>query len=93
MLVEKLPLRFKRFWRAGISLIIALISATVCYVGILIVQSSYANWTVIDDFLRTPKWIILSPIPISAFFLAIQAFRDMAGELAATKSETKEETA
>ncbi len=86
MVVDALPHRIKPFWRAVIDLLIACISAVVCYIGVSLTYTNIVNHVVVADFLSTPKWVLMAPIPVSAFFLAVQSIRNMIGNLKPDKA-------
>jgi TRAP-type C4-dicarboxylate transport system permease small subunit len=86
MVVDALPPGIKPFWRAVIDLLIACISVVVCCIGVSLTYTSFVNHVAVDDFLRTPKWVLMAPIPVSSFFLAVQSVRNMIGNFKADKA-------
>ena len=76
MLVNSLPAKVKRFWVGATDIIVFVIAVVMCVIGFQVTKSSYVSNIIVADFLSTPKWLLLVPIPISSFFLAIQAIRN-----------------
>lgn len=88
MVVKALPPKIRPFWCAAIDLTIAFIFGVICYIGATLTYTNIINQVVIADFLSTPKWILMAPIPVSAFFLMVQAIRNLFGEFEGRHSDT-----
>ncbi len=93
MLVNALPPGVRPFWCAAVNLITAFISVVICWIGLSLTYTNIINRVVVDDFLSTPKWILMAPIPVSAFFLAVQSIRNMIEDLSRRKRELKGDAA
>ena len=81
----------RHMWMGCIEILVAVISAVVTYVGILVTQGAIQNNTRLSDTFGTPKWILLISIPIGCFFLTIQSIRCAAEDLRHKKEEVKKE--
>ncbi len=86
MAVNALPTKIRPVWCAVIDLVVACISAVICYIGVSLTYTNIVNHVVVADFLSTPKWILMIPIPVSSFFLAVQSLRNMIGDLARSRA-------
>ncbi|NLY71738.1 MAG: TRAP transporter small permease [Clostridiales bacterium] len=81
LLLNALPERIKPAWVAATDIVVCLVCILAFVVSFDVTMTSYKTGVIVSDYLSTPKWILLFPIPIATFFLAIQAIRNAAKEL------------
>ena len=63
-----------------------IIALVMAYIGFLLTSSYLVNGRVMQDVLDTPQWILLLPIPVGAFFLALQALLNGLEDLKCAKN-------
>ncbi|PKM84266.1 MAG: hypothetical protein CVU86_08140 [Firmicutes bacterium HGW-Firmicutes-11] len=85
MVVVALPVKVRRVWVAATDVIILIIAVVTCVISFQVMKTSFDSNIAVADFLGTPKWILIAPIPLSMFFLAVQAIRNA---IASLTSET-----
>ena len=78
--------RAQKYWDAGTSFAVVIIALVMAYVGFLLTSSYLVNGRVMQDVLDTPQWILLLPIPVGAFFLALQALLNGLEDLKCAKN-------
>jgi TRAP-type C4-dicarboxylate transport system permease small subunit len=76
MVATSLPDKARRILVGATDIVVLIIAIVMCVIGFQVTKSSYVSNIAVADFLNTPKWILLIPIPVSSFFLAIQAIRN-----------------
>ena len=85
--------RTQKRWSAGVHFAMIVIALVMAYVGMSITINYLINHRVMQDVMETPQWILLLPIPVGAFFLALQSLLNGIQDLkdAKTASRTKGE--
>jgi len=58
-------------WRAIAHFAMIIVALVVAYVGGLLTVDYLINGRVMQDVTETPQWILLLPIPLGSFFLAL----------------------
>jgi len=58
-------------WSAGAHFVMALVALLITYVSGLLTVDYLVNDRIMQDILQTPQWILLLPIPVGCFFLAL----------------------
>lgn len=81
LIPNALPEHKRHIWMGCVEIVVAVISAVVMFVGILVTQNAFQNRTRLTDTFGTPKWILLIVIPIGCLFLTIQSIRCAAEDL------------
>ena len=76
MVLEALPPRVKHIWVGALDLVVFVIAVVLCVVSFKLTKTNFLGQIALPDFLSTPKWLLLAPISLSMFFLAIQAIRN-----------------
>ena len=76
MVVVALPPKVKQIWAGVLDLVVLVIAIVLCIIGFKLTKTNFMNQIALPDFMGTPKWVLLAPIPLSMFFLAIQAVRN-----------------
>lgn len=76
MLVNALPKKVKPGWIAGTDVAVFIVCAVTCVISFQVTMTAFEKGVIVADFLSTPKWILIAPMPLSTFFLAIQAIRN-----------------
>lgn len=70
-----------------------LICLIVLYVGGKTVIEYQAQGIAVMDSMKTPQWLLLTPIPIGCFFMAIQFVRNTVGDWKLQNAEKRGEIA
>lgn len=71
LLISRVGARSQDLWRALANFAMVLISLVVAYVGGLLTVDYLINGRIMQDVMETPQWILLLPIPVGSFFLAL----------------------
>jgi len=71
----------RRWWNVGLDLVVMIVAAVIFYISADLTIDFFVNGIIAGDFLRTPRWITLIPIPVGCLFLAIQALRNAIGTI------------
>ena len=58
-------------WSAGAHFAMTLVALLITYVSGLLTVDYLVNGRIMQDILETPQWILLLPIPVGCFFLAL----------------------
>jgi len=73
---QALPPHVRRWWQVGLDLLVMLVAAIIFYISAYLTIDFYIHGIIAGDFMRTPRWITLVPIPVGCFFLSVQALRN-----------------
>lgn len=76
VVTNALPEKTRYIWTAITEIVLVLMCAVMVYVGALLTQTAFVGHTALTDTFGTPKWILLSCIPVGSFFLGIQCIRN-----------------
>jgi TRAP-type C4-dicarboxylate transport system permease small subunit len=76
IVVNALPEKARHIWVGVTELVIAAMAAVLVVVGVQLTQTAFVGGTTLTDTFGTPKWILLSCIPLGCFFLALQSIRN-----------------
>jgi TRAP-type C4-dicarboxylate transport system permease small subunit len=76
ILPQALPPHVRRWWNVSLDLLVMFVAAVIFYISANLTIDFYVNRIIAGDFLRTPRWITLVPIPVGCFFFAVQALRN-----------------
>lgn len=63
--------RVQSRWKAGAHFAMVVIALVLAYVSLRLTIDYIATGRVMTDYMRTPQWIVLLPIPVGSFFLAL----------------------
>jgi C4-dicarboxylate transporter DctQ subunit len=87
LFLEKVSARKKQIWIGLTDIAVLIIAVVLFYISFKVTRNSFVNGVRVSDFLNTPKWLLLVPIPVSMFFIAIQAIRNAAASFFPKKVE------
>lgn len=83
IVTNALPARARQIWIGVTEIVLAVMSVILVVVGFQLTRTAFTGHTTLTDTFGTPKWILLSCIPVGCFFLAIQCVRNAAQDFAA----------
>ena len=73
LVIMRVSPKAQKYWNAMVNFAMVIIALILAYVAMLLTWSYLINHRVMQDVLDTPQWILLIPIPVGAFFLALQS--------------------
>jgi len=73
LFISRVSPKAQRYWNAAANFAMVVIAMVMAYVGMVITVDYLINDRVMQDVMETPQWILLLPIPVGAFFLAVQS--------------------
>ncbi|MDR1246214.1 MAG: TRAP transporter small permease [Clostridiales Family XIII bacterium] len=77
LITDYFPAKFKRNWYGVLDIVVIIIAVVMFTVSFNLTKSNIINNIRVADFLDTPKWLLIVPIPVSMVVLAFQAFLNM----------------
>lgn len=76
ILINALPKKLKPAWIAMTDIVVLIVCIVIGVISFRVVMDSYNAGVIVSDYLSTPKWLLILPIPIGLLFLAVQAIRN-----------------
>ena len=73
LFLDKASPKAQHYWNAVTNFAVVFIALVICYIGALLTINYLIKGRVMQDVMDTPQWILLLPIPVGSFFLALQA--------------------
>lgn len=73
LFISRVSPKAQKYWNAGANFAMVVIALVLAYVGMSITINYLINGRVMQDVMETPQWILLLPIPVGSFFLALQS--------------------
>jgi len=86
MFVEMVSPKAQKYWNAATNFAVVIIALVIAYIGFRLTGNYLINDRVMQDVMDTPQWILLLPIPLGSFFLALQALLNGIEDLKCAKS-------
>ncbi len=71
LIITRVSEKAQHRWRAIAHFAMVIIALVVAYVGGLLTVDYLIHGRVMQDVTQTPQWILLLPIPVGSFFLAL----------------------
>lgn len=71
LFITRVKPRAQLRWTAGAHFAMVVIALVITYVSGLLTVDYLVNDRVMQDIMATPQWILLLPIPVGSFFLAL----------------------
>lgn len=78
--------RAQQYWNAATNFAVVIVALVITYVGTLLTSNYLVHGRVMQDVMDTPQWILLLPIPLGSFFLALQALLNGLEDLKCAKA-------
>jgi len=73
LFMSRTSAKAQRYWMVVVDFAMVVIALVIAYVGMLLTVDYFLNDRVMQDWMQTPQWILLLPIPLGAFFLALRS--------------------
>jgi len=73
LLIEKFSPKVQKYWTAVVSFVMIPVAAIIAYIGALLTYDYLLTDVIMADMMDTPQWILLFPIPLGSFFLALRS--------------------
>jgi TRAP-type C4-dicarboxylate transport system permease small subunit len=86
MFVEMVSPKAQKYWNAAANFVVVIIALVIAYIGFRLTGNYFLNHRVMQDVMDTPQWILLLPIPLGSFFLALQALLNGIDDLKCARS-------
>lgn len=78
--------KVQQYWNAATNFAVVIVALVITYVGTLLTSNYLVHGRVMQDVMDTPQWILLLPIPLGSFFLALQALLNGLEDLKCAKA-------
>lgn len=86
LFLDMAPPRAQQYWNAATNFAVVIVALVITYVGTLLTSNYLVHGRVMQDVMDTPQWILLLPIPLGSFFLALQALLNGLEDLKCAKA-------
>lgn len=86
MFVEMVSPKAQKYWNAATNFAVVIIALVIAYIGFRLTSNYLINDRVMQDVMDTPQWILLLPIPLGSFFLALQSLLNGIEDLKCARS-------
>jgi C4-dicarboxylate transporter DctQ subunit len=86
LFINMLSPKAQKYWNAVIHFLMVIIAAVVAYVGTALTSNYFITGRVMQDYMSTPQWIVLFPIPLGCLFLALQSLLNGIQDIKEAKS-------
>ncbi len=73
LLIVRFSPKVQKYWTAVVGFVMIPVAALIAYVGALLTYDYLLTDVIMADMIDTPQWILLFPIPLGSFFLALRS--------------------
>ncbi len=74
LLIVRFSPKVQKYWMAVVSFVMIPVACIIAYIGALLAYRYLIDHVVMTDVIHTPQWVLLLPIPLGSFFLALRSF-------------------
>lgn len=89
LFISRVSPKAQKYWSAGANFAMVVIAIVLAYVAMSITINYLVNGRVMQDVMETPQWILLLPIPVGSFFLALQSLLNGIEDFKGARSLTR----